>query len=253
MQTNAQHLSTSTWVKVDESIKAHTTKVILPIGSLEQHGPHLPLSTDTTIADYIAKQVAGRCTDTFLMPPLQLGCSSEHLGFPGTISLRPETLSKIILDICESLLQSKFKGIYIVNGHGGNKAPLDAAMAQVKQIHPEMGLYSFTIIDIVKGKFDQIRKSGRRFVGHADEIETSMMLVIQPETVEMSKAIREKPLLPPGLSFESEDLAKISFGWTAKELTKTGVMGDPQVANADTGRILLDFAVDFISRSISEL
>ena len=253
MQADAQHLSTSTWVKVAESIKAHTSKVIIPIGSLEQHGPHLPLSTDTTIANYVAKQVARRCTDTFLMPPLPLGYSSEHLGFPGTISLQPETMSRIILDISDSLWKSELKELFIINGHGGNRGPLDLAITKVKQTVPEMRLYSFTLVNIVKGKFDEIRKSSRRLVGHADEVETSLMLVIQPETVDMSKAVREEPSLPKSLSFEREDLAKISFAWTAKELTRTGVIGDPQAADAETGRVLLDFAVDFICKSINEL
>jgi creatinine amidohydrolase len=254
MEGDVHYLSRATWVTVEESIKTgNMTKVIVPIGSLEQHGPHLPLSTDTTIADYVATRVTKRCQDAFLMPPIQLGCSGEHLGFPGTISLQPETVSNMILDISDSLLKSKLNELYIINGHGGNKATLDAAITKVKLTLPEMQLYSFTIIDIVKEKFDEIRKSSRRLVGHADEIETSMMLAIQPETVDMSKAIREEPSLPRGLSFEREDLARVSFGWTAKELTRTGVMGDPQVANAETGKVLLDFAVDVISNAINEL
>ncbi len=254
MEGHPRYLSTATWVTVEESVKTgNTTKVIIPIGSLEQHGPHLPLSTDTTIADYIAKLVTKRCADAFLMPPIQFGCSGEHLGFPGTISLQPDTMSNMILDISQSLLRSKLTEVYIINGHGGNKATLDAAVTKVKLTLPEMKLYSFTIIDIVKEKFDEIRKSSRKLVGHADEIETSMMLVIQPEIVDMSKAIREEPSLPQGLSFEREDLARISFGWTAKELTKTGVMGDPKVANAETGKVLLDFVVDTISNAINNL
>ncbi len=254
MEGDVQYLSRATWVTVEESVKTgHTTKVIVPIGSLEQHGPHLPLSTDTMIADYIAKQVTKRCADAFLMPPIQLGCSGEHLGFPGTISIQPNTMSNMILDISESVLKSKLKEVYLINGHGGNKPTLDAAITRVKLTLPEMQLYSFTIIDIVKEKYDEIRKSSRRLVGHADEIETSMMLAIQPEFVDMSKAIREEPSLPQGLSFEKEDLARISFGWAAKELTRTGVMGDPLVASAETGRVLVDFAVDIISSAINEL
>ncbi len=254
MEGDVNYLSRATWVTVEESIKTgNITKVIVPIGSLEQHGPHLPLSTDTMIADYVAKQVMKRRADAFLMPPMQLGCSSEHLGFPGTISLQPDTVSNMILNISDSLLKSKLNEFYIINGHGGNKATLDAAITKVKLAFPEMKLYSFTIIDIVKEKFDEIRKSSRRLVGHADEIETSMMLVIQPEIVDMSKAVREEPSLPQGLSFEREDLARVSFGWTAKELTRTGVMGDPEVANAETGKVLLDFAVDIISNAINGL
>jgi creatinine amidohydrolase len=241
-------------MKVEESVRTgRISKVIVPVGSLEQHGPHLPLSTDTTIADYIAGQVSRRCDNAFLMPPLQLSCSSEHIGFPGTISLQSETMSNIILDISDSLLKSGLNKVFIINGHGGNRASLDVVLTRVKQTFPEMNVYSFTVIDIVRQKFAEMRRSGKRLVGHADEIETSMMLVIQPEIVDMTKAVREEPLLPQVLSFESEDLARISFSWKARELTRTGVMGDPLLASAETGKILLDFAVDIISKTINEL
>lgn len=251
---DSQCLSRATWTEVEESVRTgRITKVILPIGSLEQHGPHLPLSTDTTIADYVAGQVSKRCSTTFLMPPIQLGCASEHIGFPGTISLQPETMSSIIIDISHSLMKSRLNKLFIINGHGGNKATIDAAITKIKQTLPIIRVYSFTVTDVVKQKFDEIRKSGKRLVGHADEIETSMMLVIQPEVVDLSKAVREEPSLPRPLSFESEDMARISFAWSARELTKSGVIGDPPLASVDTGKILLDFATQIISKIINEL
>jgi creatinine amidohydrolase len=229
------------------------SRIILPIGSLEQHGPHLPVSTDTMIADYVARKVSERCLNAFLLPAIQLGCSGEHLGFPGTLSLRPETMSSMIADICASTLESGIRKTFIINGHGGNRATLDVVITELKQMLPAMQLYSFTILDIVKEKFAGLRKSGRRLVGHADEIETSMMLAIRPQSVDMSKAVREELSLPQTLSFESDDLARISFGWSAKELTKTGVIGDATIASAETGSTLLSFAVDTISKAINEL
>jgi creatinine amidohydrolase len=254
VETRAQELSAATWLKAEEAVKSgRISKIIIPIGSLEQHGPHLPLSTDTVIADYVAGQVSKRCSNTFLVPPIQFGCSSEHIGFSGTISLQPDTLSSIILDISSSLLKSRFTKAFIINGHGGNRPTLAAAITKITQFLPEIHVYAFTIIDIAKEKFDEMRKSKERLVGHADEIETSMMLSIQPEIVDMAKAVRELPSFPDVLSFESKDLARISFGWKAKEVTKTGVIGDPLHANAKTGQVLLDFAVDTISKIIDEL
>jgi creatinine amidohydrolase len=251
---DSQCLTSATWPEVEESVRTgRITKVILPIGSLEQHGPHLPLSTDTTIADYVARQVSNRCNTAFLLPSIQLGCASEHMGFPGTVFLKPETMSDIILDISYSLMKSKLTKIFIINGHGGNRATIDATIIKIKQTFPQLDVYSFTIIDIVKQKFNEIRKSGRRLVGHADEIETSIMLAIQPEIVDMSKAVREEPSLPKPLSFESEDIAKISFAWNARELTKSGVIGDALLASAETGKILLDFATEIISKAINQL
>ncbi len=249
-----QSISNATWVKVEESIRTgRVTKIILPLGSLEQHGPHLPLSTDTVIAEFVAREVVKRCTDAFLMPPIYLGCSGEHLGFPGTVSLQAETMAGIILDLSSSLLKSKLNKLFIINGHGGNRAIIDSTLAKIKQEFPEMRAYSFTIMEIVKQKYDKVRKSPKRLVGHADEIETSMMLAIQPNVVDMSKAVSEKPELPAAISFEPEDLARVSFGWNARELSKSGIVGNPLLANAATGKLLLDYAVDTVSAIINEL
>ena len=254
MPHSAQDLSQITSPDLEERIRSgDISKVILPIGSFEQHGPHLPLYTDTTISDYVAKRVRERCPHTALMPAIPLGCSTEHLGFAGTVSLQPETILRIILEISTSLLQSGIRKLLIINGHGGNRAALETAMINTKHALPEMQLYSFTIIDIAKEKFAQVRKSSKGLVGHADEIETSMMLAIKPEAVDMSKAVLAEPSLPGSLSFEPEDLSRVSFSWNTKELSKTGVIGDPRHATAETGRTLLDFTVDKIASTINDL
>lgn len=252
-QTGQRHIANSTWIMVEKTIRdSRATKIILPIGSLEQHGPHLPLSTDTIIAEYIAELVSEKC-NTLLMPAIQIGCSMEHYGFPGTLSLQIETLSHVIEDVTNSLLKSGLSKIFLINGHGGNKPIIDSTIAKLKNSSPEAYLYSFTIIDIAKGKFDEIRRSGRRLVGHADELETSLMLAIDPSLVDMTKAVSETPSLPDPISFERDDLTKISFGWKAKDVTRSGIIGDPQLASADTGKILLDYIVQVISTIIRAL
>ena len=247
-------LGDRTWQAVGDLIKSgRVSKAVIPFGSLEQHGPHLPLSTDMIIADFISKELVKRCAGTILLPSLQLGCSSEHLGFPGTVSLRVETMSRIVADVSKSLLRSRIGKLFIVNGHGGNRAAIDATISQVKLTHPRMHLYSFTVLDVAKTKFTEIRKSKSKLVGHADEIETSIMLAIQPQLVDMSKAVREMPSLPPNLSFEPEDMTKISFGWNAKEITTTGVLGDATLATAETGKALLEYVLETIAKAINEL
>lgn len=244
----------TTWTELEESVRTgRVGKALLPIGSYEQHGPHLPLSTDAMIAEYLAGKVSERCKATFLLPCIQLGCSSEHLGFAGTISLTQQTMSGLIIDISRSLFQTGLKQLFIINGHGGNKATIDSTLVEVKQLVPEMRVYSFTIMDIAKQKFDEVRKSERGLVGHADEIETSMMLAIAPECVNMSRAVREASSIPERLSFEPNNMATISFAWNASELTKSGVIGDPTLATAETGKALLDFATQVISNAVNEL
>ena len=248
-------LSTVTWTKVQESICAgRLTKIILPVGSLEQHGPHLPLATDALLADYVAHAVNEKCSTTYLMPTIYVGCSGEHMGFPGTVSVQVDTMSNMLFDISRSLLESsKLTNLVIINGHGGNRAVIDMTIRKIKDAIPEMNVCSFTIVDIAKKKFEEIRRSDRRFVGHADELETSMMLAIDPELVDMSKAVNEGPSIPDALSFEPDDLAKVSFGWNAKDLTESGVIGSPLFAEASKGRILLDFVTKVIAETINKL
>jgi creatinine amidohydrolase len=242
------------WLEFGQDVETgRIDKAIIPMGSLEQHGPHLPLATDTIIAEYLSNRIAERCKTAIVLPPIEFGCSSEHASFPGTISLSPETLSSILLEIADSLMQSRLKRAFIINGHGGNRANIEVALAKMKESFPEIHAYSFTVIDVVKPKYNEIRKSAPRFLGHADEIETSIMLAIDPELVDMSKAVREEPSLPVPLSFESEDMAKISFAWNARELSKSGVVGDPQLATAESGRILLEYATEEISTTINRL
>lgn len=253
MSKRQRHIAKSTWKMVEDTIlKDQTTKIILPIGSFEQHGPHLPLSTDTIIAEHVADRVSENC-DTLVLPAIQIGCSTEHHGFPGTISLQDNTFTQVIEDVTNSLLKSGLNKIFIINGHGGNRAIIDSTIMRLSHSSSDIHLYSFTIIDIAKQKFDEVRKSGRRLVGHADELETSIMLFIDPRLVDMAKAVSETPSLPKSLSFERDDLSKISFGWKAKDVTKSGIIGDPRLADANLGKILLDHVIQTISTMIREL
>ena len=254
MTNNSKEISHLTSPEFDGYVRnGHISKIILPIASLEQHGPHLPLSTDTTISEYIAKRIAERCPQACLMPAIPLGCSAEHLGFAGTISLEPETVSRLLLEVSASLRACGLRKLFIINGHGGNRSTLESAMASAKQSQPDMHLYTFTIIDVAKEKFAELRKSARRLIGHADEMETSMMLAIRPDVVDMSKAVMTEPNLPAPLSFEPEDLTGVSFSWTTKQLSETGVIGDPRHATAETGRNLIEFVVAKISAKINQL
>ena len=240
------------WTAVKEALgKEPNLRVILPVGSIEQHGPHLPLSTDRLIAEHIAIRVATQLP-CILFPTLSIGYSLEHAGFPGTVSLTSHTFSSMILEIANDLFESGFRTLIAINGHGGNKAILDSSITSIKHAHPDLKLYSFTILDIARTKFREIRKSPRKMIGHADELETSMMLAIVPNLVQMSKAVTEEPNFPPQISLESEDLANVTYGWKTEEVTKSGTIGNPKLATPETGRLLLDYVVQTISSIIGE-
>jgi len=244
------NLAEMSWTAVKEAIgNDPNLRVILPIGSVEQHGPHLPLSTDSVIAEHIAARVASQ-VPCILFPTLQIGYSLEHVGFPGTVSFTSQTFSTMIAEIAENLFESGFRTLIAINGHGGNRAILDSSITSIKHAHPDLKLYSFTILDIARKRFREIRKSPRRMIGHADEMETSMMLAIHPNLVQMSKAVTEEPNFPPSISLESEDLANVTYGWKTNEITKSGIIGNPNFATLETGRLLLDYVVQTISSII---
>ena len=240
------------WTAVKEALsKDSNLRVILPVGSIEQHGPHLPLSTDRLIAEHIAIRVANQ-VPCILFPTLSIGYSLEHAGFPGTVSFTSHTFSSMILEIANALFESGFRTLIAINGHGGNRALLDSSITSIKHAHPDLKLYSFTILDIARTKFREIRKSPRKMIGHADELETSMMLAIVPSLVQMSKAVTEEPNFPPQISLESEDLANVTYGWKTEEVTKSGTIGNPKLATPETGRLLLEYVVQKISSIIGE-
>jgi creatinine amidohydrolase len=241
------------WPSIAEMSKeTPSPRVILPVGSFEQHGPHLPLSTDTLIAEHVATAVSTKCP-SLILPSLHIGYSMEHSGFPGTISLTPQTFSSLITEISENLLATGFRVLIIINGHGGNRAIIDSTFTTIKHSHPNLQLYSFTVLDIAKEKFEKMRRSAKKMIGHADELETSMMLALRPDLVIMSKALTEAPSFPSGVSLESEDLQRVTFGWKTKEVSKSGIIGSPDLATADTGRALFDYVVEIISAIVDKI
>lgn len=241
-----------TWTAIKDVVDANPhAKIVMPVGSLEQHGPHLPLNTDSIIADYVADKVSKKLSSV-LFPTLSIGYSLEHSGFPGTISFTPQTFSSMIAEITHDLYESGFRTLIVINGHGGNRPILDSSITSIKHAHPDLQLYSFTTLDIAREKFRELRKSPRQLIGHADELETSMMLALRPDLVEMAKAVTEKPVFPPGISLESEDLSRVTYGWKTKEVTESGIIGSPNLATLETGRILLDYVVQTICSTVGD-
>jgi len=243
------YLPDLTWQEVDE-LKKRTNKVLIPIGSLEQHGPHLPLSTDTIIAFEVARRVAEKL-DVALMPPIGFGFSIEHMDFPGTVSLDPSTLTSVLENVCSSLAKHGFEKIFIINGHGGNKATIESAIQLIKN-ELNISLYSFTLLSMVQKIFNEIRDSPEGEIGHADEVETSLMLAICPEKMKMNKGIDDPPKLPKHLTFEASK-KEVAFAWRTKEISKSGVIGAPSKASEEKGRLMLDYLVDKITNIIRDL
>ncbi|HEY6795138.1 MAG TPA: creatininase family protein [Kineosporiaceae bacterium] len=215
----------------DEADRAATIAV-LPVGSFEQHGSHLPLATDTMIACVLATEIARRY-DLLLLPPITVACSHEHVGWVGTVSISSATLHAVIADIAASLENGGIRRILIVNAHGGNYV-LSNIVQEASIVEPRMALFP--------GRDDW--RSIREAVGcdetdpyrdmHAGELETSILLYALPEVVRSSfrdtdHDANHRPHL-------------LSLGM--RGYTPSGVIGRPSTATADKGKAIIEGLVD---------
>jgi creatinine amidohydrolase len=176
-------LQEMTWTDVQEYL-SKSDMVIIPIGSTEQHGPHLPLGTDSFIATDIAKMISVR-TGVMVAPVVLAGYSVYHSGFPGTLSLKPETMEQVLFETAEMLIKHGFRRIMFLNGHGGN------TIVQSKVIHRIN--HNTAAIALALGDYSPIDGEPPKdwFDQHAGVQETSVMLHLEPGLVQMERA--EKP------------------------------------------------------------
>jgi len=224
-------LGESTWPEVRERLK-EVDVALLPVGSLEQHGLHLPLDTDAFDADYLAQQVAATCSDPkpLVLPLLSYGVSYHHEDFAGTISISNETLSRLVYEIGISAARNGITKLIIINGHGGNVPSLKFAAQMINRdahifVCVDTGETSDAdLADLVETPNDV----------HAGEIETSTGLAIRPHLVKMDKARKFVP------NFSSRFLnfnTKRSVEWYARtaKISRNGVLGDPTKASKEKG------------------
>ena len=197
---------------------------ILPVGSTEQHGPHLPLDTDNCIAERVAWETARRSVG-LVLPTLTLGYAWAWQGVPGTLSLSFDTYRAVIRDVAESLDRWGIKGLFVLSGHGANPQVVKHAIRE--DIH---GRFGIRVLNSFYGGLDTMlaeADSDRWHKDlHAEELETSMMLAIAPDTVRMDLAAADYPPVPTDYG-----ASELSMG----HLMRGGVFGDPTPATAEKG------------------
>lgn len=222
--------------------RSHTfNKAMLNVGSLENHGGHLPFGTDCFVSYMLAKEVVGYFDDILLLPPLWYGMSEHYKDFSFTVSLRYETVTELLRDILLSLHREGIHRVFIFNGHDGNSAPIEVAARSVKVAHPEMKIAVQDAWWVTAG---QLLPPGTFEVwnglGHAGEGETSICLELFPHLVDMEHARGVVPNLPPNADLK----------WKFSELTNTGATGDPSKATPAKGaamrKVLVEAVVGFI-------
>ncbi len=221
--------------------------VLVSTGSVEQHGPHLPLDVDIVDAHAIASQAATAIDEfpVLVAPPIWMGLSHYKQGHIGTITLRFETYVEVVCDVCKSIHRNGFERIILLNGHGGNRS-INQAIA-IKFAEVDIFVLPITYWDMVTELLKRESISDGGSIGHAGEWETSLQLYLRPElvTVERSKGDPERPDL------SAHTRAFASFAERLKE-REGGVHGDPSFATAEKGRVLFEAASNELIRVIRE-
>ena len=227
--------------------------VVQPLGAVEQHGPHLPFNTDLVVASDVADAVVdeyGDELDLWLLPPLAYTKSNEHAWSSGTFWLSAATLTAVLFDIARCVAMTPARRLAFLNGHGGNSALLQVA---ARDIRLETGLRTFTLHPALPADHGGDSPADELGMGvHGGLEETSLMLHLRPELVDMSKADRWVP----------EHLAEyqhvrfggtVSFGWTSDEFGPSGVIGDARGATAAHGEERTKAMVAYLGEAFAEV
>lgn len=216
--------------------------VILPIGAIEVHGDHLPLMTDVYLAEGISKKVCDRLSNTILLPTMPYGQIWSLRDKPGCISVSDQTLIGFLAELGRSLHDQGIQKFAVINGHVGNVSAIKAAQ-RVLFDECSLKMFSFTYPGVEKAQAKVLTtKRPHKAYFHACEIETSYMLYICPDKVDMAKAIRQYPDFPP-------DFDVIPSPWSS--IMDKAVMGDATAATAEKGKAMIEQVVDTIVALLS--
>lgn len=226
--------------------------VILPVGAVEQHGPHMPVMTDALIGEAVLTRTLEQLpkeSNIWLLPPLAYGKSNEHLDFAGTISLSASTLLNVLLDIAASLKRSGFRRLLLLNTHGGNMDLLYVAAREIRILTDLMVFYISpgSLVDIS----DLCSEEEREYGIHAGDYETSLVMAVKPNWVHPDRRVKEIPDVA-GYQYLTLE-GKIRFAWTMSDISESGVSGDATQATAEKGEIILRRIASKLARALQEI
>jgi creatinine amidohydrolase len=222
------------WPEV-KRLKPGSKVVLLPLGSFEQHGHHLPLTTDTDIVTAVARGVERKRINKILcLPTLWPGHSPHHLFFPGTLSVGQMPYIQLVVELCRSMVSMGARKIFLLNGHGGNDVPLRAAVRELKSEFPR-----------VRVVFASYWTLTNQSIRHACEVETSLMLHLHPGRVRMRLAKRDGPA-------HTVCSHPAYFINEFHEISKSGTVGDPTGATAKKGQRFLEKIVGDVTAFVDE-
>ncbi|SDR04713.1 creatininase family protein [Natronobacterium texcoconense] len=250
----------SSWVgrtagEIREVGESDGSILIVPVGSVEQHGDHLPVGTDTLLASAVATRGAELASDVpvAVTPPIWSGYSPHHLQFGGTLTLSFETALAVVEDVVSSGLENGFDAVLLVNGHGGNGPLVGAAVSEIGVDHPDAEVTGITYFSLAESFADEIRDSEDGGMAHGGEFETSLLLHLYPDLVredgdatplEEPYDLGDADLLAPG---------PLSVYRSFEEYSESGAIGEPELASAEKGRELFERLGDELETLLREI
>jgi creatinine amidohydrolase len=230
-----------------------TSVLVLPIGAVEQHGAHLPLATDLIVIDAYADAVVtehGDDLDLWLLPSLPYSKSNEHAWSAGTVWLTPETVLATLRDIGRSLAALPARKLVLLNGHGGNTSLLDVVCRELRLAHGFQTFLLHAALPADHGGEGAPEEDGLGI--HGGVSETSVLMYLRPDLVDMDKAVRNVPSWL-GANRHVRFGGSASFGWLSNDFGPSGVIGDATLATADIGKALFEDGVRHLAEVLAEV
>lgn len=247
------------WSQISALADKQNTLIIQPIGAIEQHGPHLPLVVDAAIATAVVGQALQKLnTDipAYALPTLCYGKSNEHWRFPGTVTLTAQTLMSILMEMAESIYRAGFRKLVFINGHGGQPQVLEIVARDLRQQYRDLMVFPMFVWGAPHNAADIVGQNEYEKGIHAGDVETSVMLALMPEQIQMDKAVREFPnelRTPNGENSLLSLEGTLPMAWMMDDLSKSGVVGNATAATAHKGEAILSSVSDGWVRVFEEL
>jgi creatinine amidohydrolase len=246
-------LQEMTWQEIDALDR--TTLVVATFGAMEQHGTHLPLETDALIGREIARRLDLACDSRLLILPTQwLGLSLHHMSFSGTLTTSVETYLSMAFELLGSVARAGFQKILVINSHGGNVSALDLVLTKCREQYPNTRVVGVTYWNVAAAQLTALRESPVGGMGHACELETSLVLASRPDLV------RGEGVPPDGRQAISEFLSKdmlvggsVTVSRHFSEISQHGAVGDPRTASAEKGERFFKVIVDQLVKLVGEI
>lgn len=229
--------------------------VILPTAAIEQHGAHLPLATDRMIGEHYCRVLNEKIGDKVLiLPTISVGCSEHHTEFEGSLSVQHATFLNQMTDIANCVVKYGFKNLIVLNSHGGNQSITGTFLEIFGFRNPKCNVVVATWWRLATAELKKLNESGQGGTGHAGEFETSLMLLIAPQLVQMNKIGKKANV--PGFSWAEGDMlvgGKAGIYRTMKEMTPSGVYGDASFGSKKKGKQITKIVIKALKQIILDL